>query len=343
MAQLYLYSTSSGSFVFNQNFFMIDKVLFSDKEIIENSMPLAEGKFIEAEKKLIKKHKKGQFVIIGIKKEELSGIKSDPDIKKLARIAETARKEGLFESIRHANIIITRHRVSHSVNEDIFVSQAVNHLGEMERITNTMAKRLREWYSYYLPEFSESIQDHEKFAEIVAKKTKEQLLKELRLGKEDSMGADIKKKDIDPMMDLARELSSMYRLKKRQADYIEKLMKGYCPNISAVAGPVIGAKLLEQAGSLKRLAEFPSSTVQVLGAEEAFFRHLTQHTRPPKHGYIHEHPFIAQAGKDDKGRIARALADKISIAAKVDYFKGKFVGDKLRKMVEAKLKQGKAK
>src|SRR3989344_4002883 len=230
MAQLFLYSTSSGSFVFNQNFFMIDKVLFSDKEIIENSMPLAEGKFIEAEKKLIKKHKKGQFVIIGIKKEELSGIKSDPDIKKLARIAETARKEGLFESVRHANTIITRYRISHSVNEDIFVSQAVNHLGEMERITNTMAKRLREWYSYYLPEFSESISDHEKFAEIVAAKSREEILKEIRLKKEDSMGGEVSGNDLKPIILLAKELNDIYKFKETHSKYVDKIMENYCPN-----------------------------------------------------------------------------------------------------------------
>ena len=61
-------------------------------------------------------------------------------------------------------------------------------------------------------------------------------------------------------------------------------------------------------------------------------------SRPPKHGGIHEHPLLAAAKKDKIGKVARALADKIAIAAKVDYFKGDFIGDELRKKLEARFK-----
>jgi len=335
---LFIYSNSAGTFVFNQSFYIIDKALFSDKEIISNSGSLSEGKFIEAEKNLIKKHKKGQFSFIGFKTEEFRSVKAEQDLEKLAKITKALKEKGALRDLKHANEIITRKRIRESVNEDVFVIQSVNSIKELEKITNMMAKRLREWHSYYLPEFSESIHDHEKFAELTAKKTKDQLLKDIKAKKEHSMGADIKNKDLEPIKELAKELNSMYALKEKHKRYLEKLMNDYCPNTSAVAGPIIGAKLLEQAGSLKKLSEFPSSTVQVLGAEEAFFRHMTTGAKPPKYGYIHEHPFIARADKKSKGKIARALADKISIAAKVDYFRGKFVGDKLRKQVEAKLK-----
>ncbi|MBU0536364.1 MAG: NOP58 family protein [Nanoarchaeota archaeon] len=342
MAQLYIYSNSAGTFVFNQNFFLIDHILFSDREIVQNCLLLEKGDVIEPEKKMLNKHKKGQFVVVGIKND--SKLNTDADLEKLSRITAALRKEGMLENIKHADTVITRYKISVSVNEDTFIVQAVNHIKELEKITNTIAKRLREWYSYYLPEFSESIQDHEKFSDIISRKSKDQLLKELRLKKDESMGAEFRKKDLEPMIDAAKELNLIYKLKERQKKYLDRLMETYCPNITAVAGPVIGAKLLAQAGSLKRLSEFPASTVQVLGAEEAFFRHMTTGSRPPKHGYIHEHPFIAQADKSSKGRIARVLADKLSIAAKVDYFKGEFVGDKLRKQVEAKLKtQGRRK
>jgi nucleolar protein 56 len=343
MASLFLYSNSAGTFVFNQNFFVIDKVLFSKKDakdIIKNSELLSKGRFTDTEKKMIEKHKKGQFSFIGFKTEEYSGVKSEIDTKKLERVYSAIQKEGLFEALRDADTIITKEAVRKSVNDDTFVTQAVNNVMEMEKAANLMAKRLREWYSYYVPEFSRSISDHEKFAELVASKPREDLLKEIRLKKEDSMGGEISNKDLKPIIALAKQLNEMYKFKETQSMYVEKLMDEYCPNTSAVAGPLIGAKLLEKAGSLKRLSEFPSSTVQVLGAEEAFFRHMTTGSRPPKHGFIHEHPFVAQASKDEKGRIARVLADKISIAAKVDYFKGEFVGDKLRKQVEAKLKSG---
>ena len=116
-------------------------------------------------------------------------------------------------------------------------------------------------------------------------------------------------------------------------------MKLLCPNITAVAGAVIGAKLLAIAGSLKKLSLFPASTVQLLGAEKALFRHLKTGAKSPKYGILHEHPLIAQAKKKDHGKVARLLADKIAIAAKVDFFKGNYVGDKLKKDIERRIKK----
>jgi len=87
---------------------------------------------------------------------------------------------------------------------------------------------------------------------------------------------------------------------------------------------------------LKKLAEMPSSTIQLLGAEKALFRHMRTGAKVPKHGILIQHPLMAKTKKEIHGKVARALADKISIAAKVDYFKGKFVADKLKKMLEEK-------
>ncbi len=115
-------------------------------------------------------------------------------------------------------------------------------------------------------------------------------------------------------------------------------MKDYCPNITVVAGVMVGAKLIALAGDLKRLILFPSSTVQLLGAEKALFRHMKTGARVPKHGIIHEHALVAKASKENKGKAARALADKISMAAKIDYFKGEFIGDKLKKKLEERFK-----
>ena len=115
-------------------------------------------------------------------------------------------------------------------------------------------------------------------------------------------------------------------------------MDGFCPNIKAVCDVMIAAKLMEHAGSLKRLSEMPASTIQILGAEKALFRHMKTGAKPPRHGVIVSHSLIANSPEKMHGRIARTLADKISIAAKVDYFKGQFIGDKLRKELEGKFK-----
>ena len=119
-------------------------------------------------------------------------------------------------------------------------------------------------------------------------------------------------------------------------------MKRHCPNLAVVAGASTGAELVVQAGSLQRLAMLPASTIQLLGAERELFRHLKdKKQRPPKAGVLHSHPLVTAASKKQQGRIAKLLADKISIAIRVDYFKGQFVGDKLLDALKKKLENRK--
>ena len=152
----------------------------------------------------------------------------------------------------------------------------------------------------------------------------------------DSIGADLEQEDLEPIRSLTHQAYDLYHLRKSHLEYISIIMDELCPNLKAVCGVLTGAKLMEHAGSLKRLSQMPASTIQVLGAESALFRHMKTGAKPPRHGIIVHHPLISQAPDRMHGKIARALADKISIAAKVDYFKGKFIGDKLKKELEEK-------
>jgi nucleolar protein 56 len=115
-------------------------------------------------------------------------------------------------------------------------------------------------------------------------------------------------------------------------------MKEEAPNVNAVCGSVIGARLIASAGGLRRLAEFPSSTVQILGAEKALFAHLKKGVKPPKYGVLFQHPAVHSAPFDKRGKIARKIASKTSSAAKIDYFKGEFAGERLAKELEEELK-----
>jgi nucleolar protein 56 len=243
-----------------------------------------------------------------------------------------------FQEIRKRLIAETKKRIKQSIGKDNLIIQAVNCIDETDKAANMLAKRLREWYSFYCPEFSDSIASHSKFVELIQKKTKKELLKEIGIKPEESMGADLPKQDVDAIIELAKAFDRLYELKETQTRYLEKLMDDYCPNVNVLTGPLIGAKLLALAGSLKKLSCFPSSTIQLLGAEKALFRHLRTGAKAPKYGILHEHPLILQAKKSEHGKIARRLADKIAIAAKVDFFKGKFVGDKLKEDIEKGLK-----
>lgn len=96
-----------------------------------------------------------------------------------------------------------------------------------------------------------------------------------------------------------------------------------------------------QAGSLTNLAKAPASTVQILGAEKALFRALKTKGNTPKYGLIYHSTFIGRADAKNKGRISRYLANKCSIATRIDSFSdepSRLYGEKLREQVEERLK-----
>ena len=244
-----------------------------------------------------------------------------------------------FKKLREQNLEITKRAVKSSLTRDILIIQAISCIEDTDKASSIFVNRLREWYGYYNPEFTKSIRSNEKFSELIASMSKKDLLKSLKLDEARSMGADFEKKDLDAALELARSLNGIYSFRKYLEQYLEKAMSEICPNITAIAGPLLGAKLLSLAGSIKRISELPSSTIQLLGAEKALFRHIRGLGKCPKHGVLVQHPLMESAKMKDRGKVARALADKLSIAAKVDYFKGKFIGDKLKAGLEARFKK----
>jgi len=129
---------------------------------------------------------------------------------------------------------------------------------------------------------------------------------------------------------LSNATLDLYRRREELEQYITKMMTEVAPNIQGLVGSLLGARLIGYAGGLERMAKLPSSTIQVLGAEKALFRSLRTNALPPKHGIIFQFPEIHQNPRWLRGKIARALAGKITIAARVDAFKGQYIADKLR-------------
>jgi nucleolar protein 56 len=236
--------------------------------------------------------------------------------------------------LRKKNLELAKKAVKESVNADLFIVNCNNNVEELRRIINVLSKRLREWYSLYFPELDKKIADNEAFVKLVLKSDKKTLAKELKLA--DEMGFPLDKKDVEPILSLASVISDLAREAALLEEYLDKTMKAHCPNLTALAGSLIGAKLLSEAGSLKRLAMMRSSTIQLLGAEKALFRHIRTGAKPPKYGYLLQHQLVQRAKRQDKGRVARQLADKIFLAVRMDYFKGAFIGDKLLKGLEEK-------
>lgn len=210
------------------------------------------------------------------------------------------------EDLRLLNLKLTKKDIRESVTGDVLIIQTIHTIDELLNIVSRLAVNLRERYGYYASEQSK-IEDQGQFLEAVKKMKREE------------MGADFSKKDLDSILELVKLIEQITVVEKSQEKYIEIIMKKECPNLFSVTDPLIGARLISHAGSLKHLAELPSSTIQLLGAEKALFRHLKLGSRPPKFGVI----FLDKSITDtkEKGKVARQLASKISIAAKKDYFR----------------------
>ncbi|MGM5488459.1 MAG: NOP5/NOP56 family protein [Nanobdellota archaeon] len=233
-----------------------------------------------------------------------------------------------------ANLRQTKRDVKASVGDDLLIIQCIRSVEDLTKVSNGLVSRLREWYELYNPEFSRRVENHETFVRDILSHGRDELLGRFKLS--ETMGADLPEEDIDVMMSLARRIQGLYEERGTLESYLEHKMKRLCPNVLALSGVHVGAKLLELAGSLKHLSELPASTVQLLGAEKALFRHIRQGSKCPKYGVLLQHQFVASA--EHKGKAARALADKISIAAKVDYFDGDYIGDMLKAKLEKRFK-----
>lgn len=230
----------------------------------------------------------------------------------------------------------TAEKLRNSVNQDNFIMQAISEINELDKVINMLSRRLNEYAGLYVPELYERINDNETYARIIATKTRKQILQDLKLDK--SIGCDLEEEDKEPIIELAKQITLLFKQKNKTKDYLESVLKKYVPNIYHLLGTMITAKLLAQAGSLKSLSLFPASTVQMLGAETALFRHLKTGAKCPKYGFLFLHPLVANTAPRNRGKVARMLADKVSIAAKIDYFKGDFAADKLLLQLEKKLK-----
>jgi nucleolar protein 56 len=201
---------------------------------------------------------------------------------------------------------------------------------------NILSERLREWYGLHFPEL-EVVIGGETYAKAVADHgARGEVMSALGL-KMDSIGSDIEATDLESVRVLSSALKESYSARAKLERYIESRMAQVAPNIAAVAGPVVGARLIMQAGSLKRLASMPASTVQLLGAEKAMFRHLKKGGKPPKHGILFQHMLVHAAPMWQRGAIARAIASKVCLAARADMYSGNDISALLKEQLDRRV------
>ena len=155
-----------------------------------------------------------------------------------------------------------------------------------------------------------------------------------------SVGMGISDIDLMNVEVFAKQVTELGTFRKELQEYLRSKMSNVAPNLAALIGDVVGARLISHAGSLTNLAKYPASTVQILGAEKALFRALKKRGNTPKYGLIFHSTFIGRAAAKNKGRISRFLANKASIACRMDCFSDEpnpIIGAALKKQVEDRL------
>ncbi len=250
-----------------------------------------------------------------------------------------AESYGFGQELMHdAMMGLGRLRTSEPIGSDRSAVQAVRSLDDLIETCNLMNERLHEWYGMHFPELADFARDS-RYAELVAKHgEREGIIEELGLDIQ-SMGADFDPDDMRAVQDLADQLCMVYETRERTEGYISEIVGKTSPSLCTLVGGPLAARLVSLAGGLERLATLPSSTVQMLGAEKAMFRHLRSGKKPPKHGIIYQHPDVHRAPYWQRGAIARALAGKISIAARVDAFGEGDAGERLKEEFAARVEE----
>lgn len=253
----------------------------------------------------------------------------------------------------------SRSKVKFNVNRvDNMIIQSISLLDTLDKDINTFCMRVREWYSWHFPELVRVVNDnylYAKVAQLVKDKstlTEESIdaLVEV-LGDEEkaravidaakaSMGQDISPIDLINIEKFAQRVVELAEYRRELHAYLVSKMADVAPNLAALIGEMVGARLISHAGSLTNLAKYPASTVQILGAEKALFRALKTKGNTPKYGLIFHSTFIGRASTRNKGRISRYLANKCSIASRIDCFSEASTsayGEKLKEQVEERL------
>ncbi|KAF2459552.1 putative pre-rRNA processing nucleolar protein Sik1 [Lineolata rhizophorae] len=276
---------------------------------------------------------------------------------KMTKTLQTADVDAAQHGLGHA---YSRAKVKFNVNRnDNHIIQSIATLDSLDKTVNLLAMRTREWYSWHFPELKNIVSDNEQYCRLVlfigdkATLTDDKLHDLAALVNDDegvakavisnaktSFGNEVMELDMIQGRELAQQAVREFEHRRSLAAYLVNKMSAVAPNLAALIGETVGARLIQKAGSLTNLSKCSASTVQILGAEKALFRALKSKSATPKYGIIYHSSFIGRAAPKNKGRISRFLANKASIASRIDSFSTEpttAYGDALKAQVEERL------
>lgn len=240
-------------------------------------------------------------------------------------LGEAAVKYGFVQSkdeydrlLHEINIRLVKEQISRSATPDTQIIAAVEAIDDLNETSNLLAERLKEWYV-----------QNSGHTDLKGKQLALHIIRE-----EENIPANVK----GIMHDLAQALLKLYDTRLAIDNFLKENMPLTAPNLTNTAGYILGARLISAFGSLEKLASVPSSTVQVIGASNALFKHLKGKASSPKHGLIFRHPVVNTAPRQLRGKLARLLASKITLAARYDFYSGE-LKEELTKELELKVQE----
>jgi len=238
------------------------------------------------------------------------------------RFREYAKSLGFAENDEYLNrflsdfgSLLSKKNMTGKTGRDKLLVQSINALDDISKAVNLFEMRIYEWYTLHYPEL---------------KNTKDFVDKIISYGKRDnfpdfqaSVGVELNEKDEEVLVEFAVMIQNLNEQKDRLEKYVRSITREISPNLSSLVDEILAARLIALAGSLEKLARMAASTIQLLGAEKALFRHLRKKGKSPKYGIIYTSPLIQNASKDNKGKVARILSSKLMLAARIDYYSGR--------------------
>lgn len=228
---------------------------------------------------------------------------------------------------------LSRYKLKFSPDKvDTMIVQAISLLDDLDKELNNYIMRCKEWYGWHFPELAKIVQDNIAYCKIIKKigyKTNaatmelndilpEDVEQKVKEAAEVSMGTEISEEDLSNIKNLCDQVLEISDYRNQLYDYLKNRMLAVAPNLTALVGELVGARLIAHAGSLLNLAKHPSSTVQILGAEKALFRAMKTKHDTPKYGLIYHASLVGQSGAKYKGKVSRMLAAKAALAIRVD-------------------------
>lgn len=367
----YLSDTILGLFVLNEHGEVLDLEYYRDvKEASESITEINRGVLPEVLEKILPRLKRYEKLITDNPRiaELLGGKGFKVELVKNCSVTKEFR-ESLPEYALNKGLIRKREEIDDlermvlyeiakaevrgvSARRDLYAAQMIRALDDIDKSINLFSGRIREWYGFHFPELDKMVDSHEVYAKLILKVGKREnwnpdALKDAGIHDEearklieaarDSIGADMLDEDLDILQSFCKTILNLFDIREKIALHLEKVMMEVAPNLASIIGSSIAARLISLAGGIDNLAKMPASTIQVLGAEKALFRALKTGTRPPKHGVIFQYAPLHQSPRWQRGKIARALAAKIAIAARLDAYNGEFKGDELRADLERRI------